>query len=83
MDWCIGHDDTLSLQVNEDPVRVLDGTMGFQSSTFKVPLKSGWNRIVIALENHENVNWRWPGFSLSMRAAASRQASLQWGEGPE
>jgi hypothetical protein len=77
--WLIGHDDRLSVRINDRPVRVLAESLGFQAEAIEVQLDAGWNRVVVTFENQENVNWRWPGFSLAVKAGGPDLAGMRWG----
>ena len=74
MKWCIGHDDGLTVRVNDQPAQELKEFTGFQSSIIQIDLQAGRNRVEITFENHENVNWRRPGFSLALNAPSTAGA---------
>ncbi len=80
MKWRIGHDDQLVVRINGQPAQPLNEAAGFQASIIPVNLKAGWNRVEITLENHENVNWRWAGFSLALNVRQSEFAKMRWGK---
>jgi hypothetical protein len=80
MKWRIGHDDSLVVRINDQPPQRLNESAGFQASIIPVNLQAGWNRVEITFENHENVNWRWPGFSLALNIRRSEYAKMRWGK---
>ena len=61
----IGHDDKVLLKVNDNNAIELPARHGFIGENAVLPLRSGWNKLVMTVYNNENVNWRWNGFSLS------------------
>ncbi len=80
MNWRIGSDDRLTVRINDQPAQEVKEFAGFQSSIIQVNLQAGWNRIEVTFENHENVNWRWPGFSLALNVPRTEYARLRWGK---
>jgi hypothetical protein len=63
----IGHDDAVHVSVNGAAETTLPGRTGFGASPLTLPLRQGRNELSLVLENTENVNWRWLGFSLALR----------------
>jgi hypothetical protein len=63
----VGHDDAVEVEVNGWPTARLGGGPGFRASRLALPLRRRWNRLSFLLDNAENVDWRWFGFSLALR----------------
>lgn len=80
MKWRVGHDDRFALRINGQPQQVFNESAGFQSSIVSVNLNEGWNTVEATFENHENVDWRWPGFSLSLNVQPQDYAKMRWGK---
>jgi hypothetical protein len=80
MKWRIGHDDNLVVRINDQVPQTLSESAGFQASVVTVNLQAGWNRVEITFENHENVDWRWSGFSLALNLPRSEYALMRWGK---
>jgi hypothetical protein len=78
VNWRLGHDDRLTLRINESRPLMLKGSDGFQASVVPVRLQAGWNRVAVTLENRENVNWRWAGFCLALEGGEAEHARLRW-----
>jgi hypothetical protein len=68
----VGHDDALRVEVNGAAAAELPARMGFGASRVTLPLRAGWNRLSIVLDNDENVDWRWFGFSLALRGSPAQ-----------
>lgn len=66
----LGHDDEISLKLNDDIPQELTGVNGFAGTPLSIRLRKGWNRLVVTLYNDENVNWRWSGFSMAFEKAS-------------
>jgi hypothetical protein len=66
-DVLVGHDDAVQAEVNGSPPARLGAGPGFRASRLALPLRQGWNRLSLVLDNAENVDWRWFGVSLALR----------------
>lgn len=64
----LGHDDAIELSLNDARIVRLVAGSGFLPSSVQMRLRPGWNKISLILDNDENTDWRWLGFSLAFRA---------------
>lgn len=67
VDVTLGHDDEVTLQLNDNAPIHLPSRSGLGPTRISLPLHSGWNKLSLVLSNDENVNWRWSGVSLALR----------------
>ncbi len=74
----VGHDDAIELSLNGAPASRLPARSGLQPSRIKLHFRPGWNKLAFVLDNDENVDWRWLGFSLAFRADKSVLADLRF-----
>jgi hypothetical protein len=73
-----GHDDAIEIWVNDVGVVRLPAGSGFLPSIVGLRLRPGWNKLSLVLDNDENTDWRWLGFSLALRAEHSVLRSLKF-----
>jgi hypothetical protein len=67
----LGHDDRVTVALNDDGVVDLAARKGFDADDLKLQLHAGWNKLDLTVYNDENVNWRWCGVSLAFERQKS------------
>ncbi|MBN2308952.1 MAG: DUF2961 domain-containing protein [Candidatus Hydrogenedentes bacterium] len=67
--FLLGHDDPVRVSVNGEPIGDLDRQAGFQGEDVVLPLRAGWNDVVLKVANTGNENWGAFAISLSFADA--------------
>jgi hypothetical protein len=83
LDALVGHDDAVSISLNGAMETALPARMGFGASPLTLPLRQGRNELAVVLDNAENVNWRWLGFSLALRMDGGSLDGVRFRSSPE
>lgn len=79
----IGHDDAVEISVNHQQRRKLPAHVGFQPSLVRLKLDRGWNEWSVLVDNRENTDWRWLGFSLALKGYNAHLRRLKFSSDPE